>query len=67
VEIRWGIHDEDPEEVEELPHVDLATRSPFLLDFESRERGNRVYFAGRWMMRNGGAGRWSEMTYAIVP
>jgi hypothetical protein len=67
VEIRWGILDEDTTEVEDLPHVDLDTRSPFTLDFDQSERGKKVYFAGRWVMKNGGAGRWSEVTYAIVP
>jgi hypothetical protein len=67
VEIRWDICEKQPKSELELKNVDTLTRSPLTLDFTEEERGKVVYMYGRWNMRNGGHGPWSQQTYAVIP
>jgi hypothetical protein len=61
MELRHGIRDDDPEEIEDLPEVDIFTRSPFLLEFKESERTKKVYLVGRWIMKNGKASPWGDV------
>lgn len=67
MEMRHGILKEDPAEVEDLPEVDIYTRSPFILEFKESDRGKRVYMCGRWIMRNGKPGPWGEIVWSVIP
>jgi hypothetical protein len=71
IEMAWSILDEDPESVDDLIHknLDLHTRTSFVLDFDQRERGKRVYMVARYVMNSSrsGYGPWGEITYAIIP
>jgi hypothetical protein len=65
--VRWGILENVPNGVEELPHSALDTRSPYTLDFEDKQRGSKVYFCLAWQNNKGEQGPWSEIECAIVP
>jgi hypothetical protein len=71
IEVAWDDElDVPPKKVSELKHVDLFTRSPFILkDFDDDQRGNAVYMAARYVMNAdaSGYGPWSTITFAIVP
>jgi hypothetical protein len=66
-EVRWGILDHQPEDVDELTHSDFDTHSPFTLEFKENERGKTVWFCLRWENTRGEKGPWSEFVSAIIP
>jgi hypothetical protein len=65
--LRWGIMDERPGDVESLPNVVDATKSPVVLQFKDSDRGRRVYFAARWFNNTEKPGPWSDIESAFVP
>jgi hypothetical protein len=66
-EIRWGILDAPPTDVDELVHSAFDTRTPLVLEFSEAVRGKRVYFCLRWENTRGEKGPWSEILSAIIP
>ena len=66
-EIRWGILDEVPTDVDDLRTSSFATRSPLTLSFHEYERGKSVYFCLRWENTHSQKGPWSEIVRAIIP
>jgi hypothetical protein len=69
MELKWGIFDELPLTVEQLPITNLYSKSPLMLTFEEYQRGEKVYMAARWVMKStaSGYGPWSTITFAIIP
>jgi hypothetical protein len=66
-EIRWGILDTPPANIDALTHSAFDTRTPFTLEFDESDRGKSVYFCLRWENSKGDKGPWSEIMMAIVP
>jgi hypothetical protein len=66
-EIRWGVLDTRPVDVEELPQSSFDTHTPFTLDFAMHDRGKTLYFALRWENTTGEKGPWSDIEEAIIP
>ena len=52
---------------EDLAQHALATRTPYVLQFDETERGKTVYFAAAWQNERGQIGAWSEIEKAFVP
>jgi hypothetical protein len=67
IELAWEIRDDRPDTVEEMPNVEVETKSPIVLKFEDTQRGKRVYFAARWMNNTAKGGPWSDIESAFVP
>jgi hypothetical protein len=71
IEVAWDDElDAPPKKISELRHVDLFTRTPFILnDFDEEQRGTAVYMAARYVMNaeESGYGDWSTVTYAVIP
>jgi hypothetical protein len=71
IEVAWDDELEaPPKKISELRHVDLFTRTPFILnDFDEEQRGTAVYMAARYVMNaeQSGYGDWSTVTYAVIP
>jgi hypothetical protein len=66
-EVRWGIRETPPAEVDDLTQSSFDTRTPFTLEFKESERGKTVYFCLRWENTTGRKGPWSEIVSAIIP
>jgi hypothetical protein len=68
IEIRWGMLDHFPKDIEELTQSAFDTRSPCTLSFTEHERGQRVYLCGRWeILREGEKGSFGEIIEAVIP
>jgi hypothetical protein len=67
MELAWGIRDDSPGQISDLPHFENETSNPITLDFEEEERGKRIFFAARWVNNTAQPGPWSELLSAIVP
>ncbi|MDR2193910.1 MAG: hypothetical protein LBP19_05505 [Treponema sp.] len=65
--ISWGIFDASPKDPKKLPHTELATRSPHILEFEEEQRGKTAYLAMQWQNETGKRGDYTEIQSAIVP
>ncbi|MDR1273036.1 MAG: hypothetical protein LBK12_00655 [Odoribacteraceae bacterium] len=65
--IRWALLAAPPAALEGLVNAAFATRSPFVLDFDERERGKTVYFCLCWENTRGEQGPWSEIAGAFIP
>jgi hypothetical protein len=65
--ISWGIFDQPPAKPEDLPHTELATRTPHLLRFQEEDRGKRVYISMQWQNESGERGDFAEIQSAVVP
>jgi hypothetical protein len=66
-EIRWGILDASPKDINDLRNSSFDTRSPFTLEFSEADRGKTVWFCLRWENTTGEKGPWSEIVSAIIP
>jgi hypothetical protein len=71
IEVAWDDElDAPPKKISELRHVDLFTKTPFILsDFDEEQRGTAVYMAARYVMNAeaSGYGPWSVVSFAIIP
>ena len=65
--IAWDVRDTPPDRPEDLTRRALATRTPYVLQFDETERGKTVYFAAAWQNDRGQVGQWSEIGKAFVP
>jgi len=65
--IIWGVAETPPLNPEDLTHQIMASRTPFTLYFNEKERGKTVYVALAWQNNRGIRGTWSEYQTAIVP
>jgi hypothetical protein len=65
--ICWAVRDTPPASAKELTNWQLATRSPFTLEFDEAERGKTVYLALCWQNDKGQRGSWSEIRNAVIP
>jgi hypothetical protein len=66
-EIRWGVCDTPPQSVDELIHSTFDTHTPFTIDFDEKQRGQKIYFILRWENTRGEKGPWSEIASAVIP
>jgi hypothetical protein len=67
LEFKYGFMESDPVSVDELPETEFHSRTTFLIDFDESERGKKVYFCGRWMMKTMSPGPWGDIHFAIIP
>jgi hypothetical protein len=68
IEIRWGMLDHFPKDIEELTQSAFDTKAPCILSFVEHERGQRVYLCGRWeILREGEKGSFGEIIEAVIP
>jgi len=65
--IAWDILDAPPERPEDLRRRALATRTPYVLEFDESERGKTVYYSVAWQNDRAEIGPWSEIKKAFVP
>jgi hypothetical protein len=65
--IIWAIRDTPTIDTEDLGHSVLATRTPHVLEFSSKDRGKIVYMAACWQNEKGQCGHWSEIVNSIIP
>jgi hypothetical protein len=63
----YDVLDTPPTSINSLVRNVLATRTPYVLEFDESERGKRVYFAICWQNKKGKRGPWSEIESAVVP
>jgi hypothetical protein len=67
IEIRWGILDHAPSGIEELTNSVTDTRSPHRLRFTEKERGQKLYMAGCWVIeREGEKGLYGEIVEIVI-
>jgi hypothetical protein len=67
IEFKHGFPEGDPQSVDELPETEFHSRTTFLIDFDEADRGKKVYFCGRWIMRTMAQGPWGDIHFAIIP
>jgi hypothetical protein len=65
--IRWMTSDKAATSVEELNQLDVASRTPYVMNFSDAERGKVLSVAMQWMNRKSQKGPLSEIQTAIVP
>jgi len=65
--IAWDVRDTPPERPEDLTRRALATRTPYVLEFDETERGKTVYYSAAWQNDRAEIGPWSEIKKAFVP
>lgn len=46
--------------------IELATRSPHMVEYTAASRGQMIWYAARWVNSHGAKGPWSEITGAVV-
>lgn len=44
----------------------LATRNPFLIEYDAADKGKQAYISGRWITRTGEVGPWSAIQQMTV-
>jgi hypothetical protein len=67
VVIKWMTSDKAATTVEEMNQLDVASRTPYVMNFSDEDRGKVVSVAMQWMNRKSQKGPWSEIQTAIVP
>jgi hypothetical protein len=65
--IRWLTSDKAATSVEELDQLDIASRTPYVMDFTDEDRGKVVSVAMQRINHKSQKGPWSEIRSAIVP
>ena len=65
--IVWDVLDEKPARPEDLRHHAMASRTPYILQFDETQRGKTVYYSLAWQNARGHIGQWSEIQSAIIP
>jgi len=65
--VLWHIGSEKPVKPEDFRFHATASRTPFIIDFEENERGQKVWIALCWQNSRSIRGRWSEYKSTIVP
>jgi len=65
-EIYMKLDGEAPKEVSELIFLATDTASPYVVSFEGKDAGKRVYYWLRWVNTRGERGPWSSMVSAMV-
>lgn len=63
----WAVSDTQPVNAEDYPHHQMASRTPFRIEFEEADRGKRVWIMQAWQNERGIIGRWSGVLSAFVP
>jgi phage gpG-like protein len=56
VELRWALLEIPPENVEDLPHSEFDTATPYTFVFEEAQRGKTLYICPRWENNKGEKG-----------
>jgi hypothetical protein len=66
-EVRWGILDLAPKNIDDLHESSFMTASPFDFEFKEEDRGKFFYFCIRWENTTGQKGPWSEIVGVRIP
>jgi len=67
IDFRWEIKEARPHHVEEIIGVEGFSSGPFTLSFSEEQRGQRVFFAARWVNSRREGGPWSDIESAVIP
>jgi len=67
IDFRWEIKEARPGHVEEIIGVEGFSSGPFTLSFSEEQRGQRVFFAARWVNSRREGGPWSDIESAVIP
>jgi len=67
IDFRWEIKEARPGHVEEILGVESFSSGPFTLSFGEHQRGQRVFFAARWVNSRLKGGPWSDIESAVIP
>ncbi|MDR2641545.1 MAG: hypothetical protein LBC74_02000 [Planctomycetaceae bacterium] len=65
--ILYSVLNSPPQGLDDLTHTVLATRTPYIFEFNDKDRGKTVYFAICWQNEKGERGPMSEISHAIIP
>jgi hypothetical protein len=65
--IAYDVLDSPPTSQDQLSHSELATHTPYILEFKEDKRGKKVYVACYWQNEKGEKGPWSDIASAFVP
>jgi hypothetical protein len=66
-EIVWAILDAPPTDTEDLIHSAFTTKATHTFEFVEKQRGQRLFFRGRWENNRGEKGPWGEIGDSIIP
>ena len=66
-EIRWAILDAPPAQTDALTHSAFSVKATHTFEFEEHQRGQRLYFRGRWESNRGEKGPWGEIGNTVIP
>jgi len=67
IDFRWEIKEARPHHVEEIIGIEGFSSGPFTLSFSEEQRGQRVFFAARWVNSRREGGPWSDIESAVIP
>ena len=67
IEFRWHLRETRPEHIAELTNIETFSSGPITLPFDELKRGQRVFFAARWLNARGEGGPWSDIESAVIP
>ncbi len=65
-EVWYKITDEQPGHYSELQYAGIATKSTFLIEYDSADAGKKVWYNARWLNTRGQHGPWGIYTGAII-
>jgi hypothetical protein len=66
-EIVWAILDAPPTDTEDLTHSAFTTKATYDFEFGEKQRGQHLFFRGRWENNRGEKGPWGEIGNSIIP
>jgi hypothetical protein len=66
-EIVWAILDAPPTDTEDLIHSAFTTKAMHDFEFLEKQRGQHLFFRGRWENNRGEKGPWGEIGNSIIP
>ena len=66
-EFCWHLRETHPEHIGELSNIETFSSGPFTLPFDELKRGQRVFYAARWLNTRGEGGPWSDIESAVIP
>jgi hypothetical protein len=63
----WDVLDAPPERPTDLAEHTMASRTPYIIEFDETERGKTAYIALQWQNERGITGPWSDILSTVVP
>ena len=66
INYHWAVLDEIPESPESLTMVNSKSSGPLVLEFDEKERGQKLYVSARWENSLGETGPWSDIVNTYI-